>query len=151
MLSDGSPMKIFRFPLDPAVKLWQRRLELEEVKLGQLLTRKATFHASVQRLNEQRQEVQEASARCVEVQAVELLTLHGWKQSVKQQLTDLATRIKQCDSAIEKQRVAVQEAMRSLKTLERLKEKRFEEWKKQIDKDQEELAAELFLANHHFG
>jgi hypothetical protein len=61
-------------------------------------------------------------------------------------MRDFDNQERRCEARIIEQRNQVMEARRQFELLDRLRQKLYEEWRAAGNKEQEELAAELFLA-----
>jgi flagellar biosynthesis chaperone FliJ len=139
-------MKAFQFPLEQ-VRLWRaEQAELEELKLQ----RANTELQSLRHLAQQVQAESDQAARCVlggvSVDAVDLACLDGFREHTRVELGKIAEQTKQCQQRVEGQRRRLIESRRQFELLDRLKKKAMGEWRLARDKEQEELAAELFLA-----
>jgi flagellar biosynthesis chaperone FliJ len=139
-------MKAFRFPLEQ-VRSWRHeQAELEELKLQKI-------HAELQSLVRLARQVQgeaEQAARSVLsgalVAADELASLDAFREFTRGRLKQIAEQTRQCQERAEQQQKRLIEARRQFELLDRFKKKALAEWRLARDKEQEELAAELFLA-----
>ncbi|HEV3145726.1 MAG TPA: hypothetical protein VGZ47_17695 [Gemmataceae bacterium] len=77
---------------------------------------------------------------------LELESLDSFRLYVRGRVRDLESQERQCEAKIVEQRNHVLEARRQFELLERLREKALTEWRAAGNKEQEEMAAELFLA-----
>jgi hypothetical protein len=139
-------MKRFEFPLE-RVRCWRlERVGIEELKLRQILAEKQKLAAmKVQIQNEVAQTLQQVLGQR-SMQPHELESLDSFRLYIRGQLRDLENQERQCDAKIVEQRNQVLEARRQFELLERLRQKAMREWRAAGNKEQEELAAELFLA-----
>jgi hypothetical protein len=139
-------MKRFEFPLEP-VRRWRlERTGIEELKLRQILAERhklAAMKAQIQ--SELAQTVLQVLGQS-SMQPLELQSLDSFRLYVRGRVRDLENQERQCEAKIVEQRNQVLEARRQFELLERLREKAVTEWQAAGDKEQEELAAELFLA-----
>jgi len=78
--------------------------------------------------------------------ADELAPLDAYRVWVNREKQRLASSLTDCAKRIEAQRVVLAEARRRFRLVDRLKEKALIEWRKAGAKEQEDLAAELYLA-----
>ena len=139
-------MKRFDFPLE-TVRRWRlERAGIEELKLRQILAEK-------QRLAAAKRQIQGEMAHTVQqvlgqksMQSLELESLDSFRLYVRGQLRDIENQERQCEARIVDQRSKVLEARRQFELLERLRQKALTEWRAAGNKEQEEMAAELFLA-----
>jgi len=76
----------------------------------------------------------------------ELQALDSYRAHVRREFMRLANLRSRLDARINTQRRALLEAERKLEVLDTLRQERLAEWKKELDKEQEELVAELVVA-----
>jgi hypothetical protein len=139
-------MKRFSFPLE-RVRRWRlEQLNVEELKLQQL--RAELEHLAAQRVfiqdelsQTQRQVLGQASMRSSELESLDCFGLH-----IRGKVRELEHSEWERGARIIEQRAKVIEARRQFELLEQLRKKCLDAWKAAADKEQEDLAAELFLA-----
>lgn len=139
-------MKRFHFPLD-RVRRWRaEQASLEELKLQQL-------RAELDRLAAAKRGLEAESARSAcavlgqrSIDPLELTSLESYRTHLKRRILDLENLERQCQAKIAEQRQRVMEARRQFELLDRLHQSAWQEWQGQANKEQEQLAAELFLA-----
>jgi flagellar export protein FliJ len=138
-------MKKFAFPLETARKWRARQAELEEVRLQLLLTEKQTLEervASLQaELDREHRRIEDIS-----FDAGELSRLDGFRVWVTREKQRLRNSVAECEKRIGAQRSELLEARRRFQLVDRLKEKALLDWSRAGAKEQEDLAAELYLA-----
>ena len=139
-------MKTFRFPLDKALEWRRKQLEREE----SLLRIRSAALAEVDRA---RAELEAAALtaelevrRAGSVTGAELSALDAFRLQARIEDRRLATVRDQRAREVETQQAAMLEARRRCRLLERLRERRWEEWKAAADREIEETAAESYLA-----
>ncbi len=136
-------MKRFSFSLD-RVRAWrQEQVQVEELRL-------AGLHAALRAVMTERAQVV-AERRDAEVAAdrgcpAEMIQLANYRRHLAQREQTIAVREKEQRSLAEAQRKRLLEARRQCELLHELRQKRFAAWRAAGDKEQEDLAAELFLA-----
>jgi flagellar export protein FliJ len=139
-------MQRFVFPLEKLLSLRCSQLSLEEAGLQGLYGERAAIEAACRDL----QHSDRAAARDVlageGVSGAELNGLAQYHQHVRQRLAGLDARRKDCAARITAQRQRVLELDRARKLLERLKERKLEEWQYETNREIEGTAGELFLA-----
>ena len=138
-------MKKFSFSLETARKWRERQAELEEIRLQALFAEKQAIEDRAASL----QTELEAEHRRIEDTSFdggELARLDGFRVWVMREKQRLGTSLADCAKRIEARRAALVEARRRFQLVERLKEKALLEWCKASAKEQEDLAAELYLA-----
>ena len=139
-------MKRFNFPLD-RVRRWRlEQLNVEELKLQQLRAELESLAAQKRLIQDelsqtQRQVLGQAHMRSSELESLDCFGLHirGRVRELEHSEWERGTRIVE-------QRAKVIEARRQFELLEQLRKKSLSVWKTAADKEQEDLAAELFLA-----
>jgi hypothetical protein len=139
-------MKRFNFPLD-RVRRWRlEQLNVEELKLQQLRAELEGLAASKRLIQEELTGTQRQVLGQVSMQAKELETLDSYRLHIRGRIRDLENREWERGTKIVEQRAKIIEARRHFELLEQLRKKSFSTWKTAVDKEQEDLAAELFLA-----
>ncbi|HEX3876876.1 MAG TPA: hypothetical protein VHW24_07820 [Bryobacteraceae bacterium] len=139
-------MKAFRFPLQKALELRSKQLEIEEIKFQQATAALASVNRDL--------EVVKASCVLAEsdvraakgVPGLELAALGAYRLRSDAEFKRISMIRAQRLQAIEQQRRQVSEAQRQVKLLERLRERRLEEWRAGEAKELEEMASESYLA-----
>jgi hypothetical protein len=139
-------MKRFQFPLE-TVRRWQiERVGIEELKLRQILVEKHKLTATKGQIqSELAQTVQQVIGKS-SMRPLELESLDSFRLHVRGRVRYLENQEWQYEVKIVEQRNQLLEARRQFELLERLREKAMREWRAAGDKEQEQLAAELFLA-----
>ena len=139
-------MKSFQFPLEKALELRRKQLEAEEALykremagLGAIDRRRAEIEAAGIRAEIQ---VREWSP----IAAGDLSALGAYRLKVKADEADLARKRLDAERKLAEQKKVMLEARRRSKLLERLRERRLEEWTAARAKELEEIAADSFLA-----
>jgi hypothetical protein len=139
-------MKRFQFQLE-RVRRWRwEQLSLEELKLQQVRAeRQALTDAKQQvrdRLSQSRQEVLAQPT----LLGQDLENLDSYGIHVHERVRDFEKREQQWDAKVAEQRRRLLEARRQFELLDGLRKKAFVKWNQAADKEQETLAAELFLS-----
>jgi hypothetical protein len=138
-------MKKFAFSLETARRWRDHKADVEEVRMQALLAEKQNIENRMGSL----QTGLEAEHRRIEdtsFDAGELAPLDAYRVWVNREKKRLGGSLTDCASRIEAQRVVLAEARRRFRLVDRLKEKALIEWRKAGAKEQEDLAAELYLA-----
>jgi len=139
-------VKNFQFPLQKALEWRHTQLELEEVRYKQQI-------AGLAALDRQRAEV-EASGIRAEIQVREwnpiassdLAALGNFRLFVKARESAIDQQRFQAAQKVAEQQRRMFEARRRYRLLERLRERRLEEWTAARDHELEEIAGESYLA-----
>ena len=139
-------MKRFEFALDRVRRWRHEQAGMEELKLLEL-------HRELDRLTLQRKsleaeshESEQALRSAASISAEDLRHIDGFKQYVRAQSQKLELLQRQCQTRIGQQRQRLTEALRQAELLDRLKAQAFADWRSAHQKEEEALAAELFLA-----
>jgi hypothetical protein len=139
-------MKRFEFSLE-RVQRWRRsQADIEELKLRQLL---ADLYATDQRKRQLLEERTQAEAAILfqgTAAAEDLASLDAFRQYVRAQGRALDRSRCQQEVKIAAQRERVIEAKRHFELLQRLQHNALAQWQEAFNKEQEEMASELFLA-----
>jgi flagellar FliJ protein len=141
-------MKGFRFSLERVLELRKTQLEMEEVRF-----REAT--AAIAELDRMRAEVRAAAEKAElevrrreSVMGADLAALGAFRQRAQQRAREIEGMRAQRQRRLAEREKALLEARRRCRLLERLKERRMEEWRAATDREMEAAAAELYLAVH---
>ena len=139
-------MNAFRFPLQKALEWRRSQLDLAELKFQQLT-------AAVAAVNKALAELETASIRAEilvrdwsPVCGHDLAAFGSFRLHVKKKNQELAASRAECAERMAAGRSAMLEARRRFRLLERLKQRRLEDWRLAGDKELEELASESYLA-----
>ncbi len=139
-------MKAFHFNLD-RVRDWRaRQLELEESALRRMLAERAALEARAEGLERERGEARQAVAGSGSATGQDLAALDAFLRHAALEKRRLAEARAACLQRITVQQGQVLAARRRVEVIERLRERRRAEWQAASDREQENLAADLFLA-----
>jgi hypothetical protein len=139
-------MKRFEFPLE-TVRRWRlERAGIEELKLRQILAEKHKLAATKAQIQSELTQTVHQVIGQRSMQPLELESLDSFRLYIRGRVRDLEHQERQYEAKIVEQRNQVLEARRQFELLERLRQKAMAEWRAAGDKEQEEMAAELFLA-----
>jgi len=136
-------MKRFSFSLDRVRALRQEQLEAEEMRLAGL---NAALQVIVAELSQVGVERREAEASADRGSPADMIRLAQFRRHLSQRELAIGLREKEQRSKVEAQRVRLLEARQQHQLLHELRQKQFTAWRAANDKEQEDLAAELFLA-----
>jgi len=138
-------MKRFDFPLERVRRWRQEQAALEELKLRQL-------RAETERLAAVRHKIQTDAAQSHQhvfsqprIESLSLESLDSYRRYTANQVRNLETRERQWEAKIADQLSRVMEARRRSELLEHLRRGALKKWEAAANKEQEDLAAELFL------
>jgi hypothetical protein len=139
-------MKRFDFPLE-RVRRWRfEQLSLEELKLQQIFAERQALARSKQQIRDELDLVGRDLLAKPALESLELEALDSFRYHVHARIRDFENRERQSEEKIVAQRQKVIEARRQFELLHRLRTKALTEWKAAADREQETLAAEMFLA-----
>jgi flagellar biosynthesis chaperone FliJ len=139
-------MKRFHFPLETARRWRLERAGVEELKLGQILAEKQKLAATKGQIQGEIAQTARQVLGQPSIPALELESLDSFRVHVRGRIRKLEDQEKGCEARIVEQRNKVLEAQRQFELIERLRQKALTEWRAAGNKEQEDLAAELFLA-----
>jgi len=139
-------MKRFDFPLE-RVRRWRReQAGLEELKLQQFRAEMAGLQVAQRQIETERAQSEQQVLTQDYIDPLLLESLDSYRQFTAGKVRHLEGRKQQWEVKIQEQLNKVIEARRKFELLERLRKSAFDEWQAAVNKEQEELAAELFLA-----
>jgi flagellar export protein FliJ len=139
-------MKRFEFRLERVRDFRRQQLELEEAKLERLDAERQELEAESARIESETVRTRDllmvtTSAEARELAAADLYLRH---------LADVRKRhdekVAGFQARIHKQREAVIEARRRVRLMEKLEQQQLSDWTAESDREQENVASELFLA-----
>ena len=139
-------MKRFRFPLE-TVRRWRlERAGIEELKLRQILAEKRTLVASKEKIQDEMAQTARQVLEQPSIPALELERLDSFRLHVRGRIRQMEQQERECEGRIIQQRNNVLEARRQFELIDQLRQKALTEWRALGNKEQEDMAAELFLA-----
>lgn len=139
-------MKRFQFSLD-RIRSWRAgQAALEELKLEQLREGLEALKMERRNIDVERSRSELEVLRQPSIEAAELQSLDAYRLHARTKIRDLENRERQMEAQVEQQRQRVLVARRDAELMERLKRKALDEWQSASNREQETLAAELFLA-----
>jgi hypothetical protein len=139
-------MKRFQFSLD-RVRSWRAgQAALEGLKLEQLRENLEALKMARRNIAVERSSSEQAVLGQPSIDASELQSLDAYRLHARARIRDIENRERQIEAQLEQQRQRVIIARRDAELLERLKRKALDEWQAASGREQENLAAELFLA-----
>lgn len=139
-------MKRFRFPLERVRKWRQDQAGLEEMRLQALYSDIGNLHAEQRRIAEETEQSCCGILQQSTVSAQDLATLEDYRLYTARENRRIAARKRDIEARIVEQRRRVLDARRKCQLLDGLRDKALISWTASQDKEQEDLAAELFLA-----
>ena len=139
-------MKRFQFQLSRVHELRREQLEVEEAKLGLLLAERQALEAESLRIENEAAATRVSLMVTGSAESQDLVASDTYLRRLAVERKKHAARTAEWQGRAAAQRHAVVEARRRVRLLDRLEERRRAEWGKAVDREQENLSAELFLA-----
>jgi len=139
-------MKRFDFPLERVLRWRREQASLEEIKLQQLRSEVANVQATRRQIESERAQSESHVLTQRSIDPISLESLDSYRQYVAGKIRQLEYRKLQWQAKIAEQLNRVIAARRQFELLGRLKQKALDGWQDSMNKEQEQLAAELFLA-----
>src|SRR5438045_342283 len=130
-------MKRFEFPLARVRDFRRQQLELEEGKLQLLLRERQSLEAESLRIESEAAETRRSLIVTLSVESQELVASDAYLRRLAVEKKRLAGKITEWQARAVKQREAVLEARRRVRLMEKLEERRFREWERAVDREQE--------------
>jgi flagellar export protein FliJ len=139
-------MKRFEFRLERVRDFRRQQLELEQAKLERLDAERRELEAESSRLAHETARTRDSLMVTTSAEARELVTADLYLRHLADARKRHDARVTAFAPRMCKQKEAVLEARRRVRLMEKLEEKQFRDWKTEADREQENLASELFLA-----
>jgi flagellar FliJ protein len=143
-------MKQFQFRLDSVLRLREARLEMERRKLQQLAAEQQRIRQELARLGQERVQagrfLQQAAGG---VGAAELRALSGFLLGWRARGTALSDRLEVVGRVAGEQRQRVLAAERDARLLTKMRERKLEEWKREMDRELETVAQDAWTSAHY--
>ncbi|MCC6363825.1 MAG: hypothetical protein IT165_09885 [Bryobacterales bacterium] len=139
-------MKRFHFQLETALEWRRRKMELEQARLAELEARKGSLLSAMSALQQSWRESRELVLSSPAISAADLAALEAYRHSVDRRQHKLEGEEARLAAAIAAQQTTLLEASRECRLLEKLRERRFTEWKRSAEAELEAEAGELYLA-----
>ncbi|MCS7023399.1 MAG: hypothetical protein NZV14_01255 [Bryobacteraceae bacterium] len=139
-------MKRFRFELDPALRWRKQRLDLHQAKLQQLNWELGRVRAASQQLASDYQQAEAFTRSHSEINAADLQALAAYRYAIDERQRQLRRQEAQLVEDVERQRRLWMEEARQLQLLEKLKQRKRQEWSQQLAREIDQQASEAYLA-----
>lgn len=139
-------MKRFEFTLARVHDFRRRQLDLEEAKLQALLAERQGLETETARLQSEASRTRNSLMVTGSVEAQELVAANLYLRRLGIEQTGHAAKVTDWQNRVRKQQEAMVEARRRVRLMEKLEEKQRGAWQSAVDREQEDLASELFLA-----
>jgi hypothetical protein len=142
-------MNPFRFRLQKVLELRKTQLELEEAKFKRETAALADLDRMRAALEAAGTNAEMQVRRLASLTGSDLAALGAFRLQVKAQQAEIARLRMERVALVAAQQKAMLEARRRCRLLERLKERRLDEWQAAANKELDELAAESYIAQWH--
>jgi flagellar export protein FliJ len=139
-------VKRFEFSLARVRDFRRRQLEVEEAKLEVLRVERQQLEVESLRLKNEVAGTRNSLMVTGSVEAQELVAADNYLHCLATEGKRQAAKLADWRERTARQRQTMLEAKRRVRLLEKLEEKQFRSWKEEADRQQESLAAELYLA-----
>jgi flagellar export protein FliJ len=139
-------MQSFRFSLERVLGWRRTELRAEEARLAPLVAERSRLDAARQQITEARERAQSDLLAAGPMDGSELEALARYRAWLEKQKTAVERQDAQCGENIAAQRGRIVEAHRRARLLEKLRERRLEDWRIAGDREMESFASESFLA-----
>jgi flagellar export protein FliJ len=141
-------MKKFKFPLESCLKLRRHREEIEEIRLGELMSERRKFQTELEDLQERLNRTQKEMTEKNEITSREVNLYRRYLTSLERRIVDLSGKLRQVDARLDLQRSVLLKARQSRKVVDRLKEKRKKRHQDEADRLLQLEMEELHLLQH---
>lgn len=139
-------MQNFHFPLDRILSWRRKELEAEQAQMAPLV-------AEQNRLEAERREIAAASHRAGaellasgEIRGTDLAALGSYRAHLERETRRNERERADAGERMDRQRARVMERHRRVRLLDKLRERRVEEWRSEWNREMESFAGEAFLA-----
>lgn len=139
-------MKRFDFPLERVRRWRSEQASLEELKLQQFRAELETLAAGRHEIQEELRNTERLVLEQSRIDPLELESLDSYRFHIRARVRDFQQREIQGEAKVVEQRQKVIEARRRFELLDRMRTSKLGAWRMAAAKEQEDLAAELFLA-----
>ena len=138
-------MKRFRFPLQAALDYALHKEELEEMQLHELLASRNRLTGEQRQTLSRLRSAEEELVSKSQIRADELAVYESYITSLRRKLEDMARRLHELEGRIGRQKLAVIDAVKKRKTLDKLKERRLDDHRRESDRLAQHESDDLHL------
>jgi flagellar export protein FliJ len=139
-------VKRFQFSLAKVLDFRRQQLEMEQAKLEALVAERQPLDAQSARIEGQVVETRRLLMVTGSVAAQELVASDAYLHYLAGEKKRHAAKMADWQARATKQEQATVEARRRVRLMEKLEERKLREWKARVDREQENLSGELYLA-----
>lgn len=139
-------MKSFKFPLQRVLDWRGLQMRTEEEKLAGLQHKLAAIVARDKALTDTELQTETDLAKSPTLNGMDLQRFAAFQLRVRSERASLQASRIQCDAHIVEQRKRLLKARKEVRVLEKLREKRFENWTYLSEREIESVAAEAYIS-----
>lgn len=139
-------MKKFRFPLQKLLNYRHSQLAGEQARLERLLAEQADLEQRRAALEREERMASESLRRLPVLTADQLSAAAAFRRYAASEAARLGAEICAAAGRVAAQREAVLSARREVEVLEKLRERRLHDWRREVDQETERQTAELVVA-----
>lgn len=139
-------MKKFRFPLQKLLNYRRSQLAGEQARLERLLAEQAGLEQRRAALEREERIASDSLRRLPVLTADQLSAVAAFRRYASSEAARLDSEICAAAGRVAAQREAVLSARREVEVLEKLRERRLHDWRREVDQETERQTAELVVA-----
>ncbi len=139
-------MRAFRFSLESVLRLRQTQWKLEEEKLRKLLAEKQHIEAQIVAVQDAKRQATQTQVDASTTSGAEFQAVARYLVGLQARHSRLTALLREVNTEANRQREIALDAQRKVELLESLKDKRHQEWKRELDAETEALAADIYLS-----
>jgi len=136
----------FHFALAKVLDFRRRQLELEEAKFEALHSERRALESESSRLEGEALQTRQSLMVTGSAESQDLVAADLYLRHLSAEKRRHTSRVAEWQARSSKQQEAVVEARRRVRLFEKLEERQLRDWKAAADREQENLASELYLA-----
>ncbi len=141
-------MKRFRFPLDALIKVRQAKVDEARLKLAETERSRLREEELIMEISRKIEEAAEQSERSGAIDAVSLAAEQEYVGHLRAERERALSRLERWIALVEKDRKRLLEARRDLEALERLREKRYLEFVREVLREETKEIDEAASVRH---
>jgi flagellar export protein FliJ len=139
-------MQRFQFRLERVLEWRRKKCQMEESRLAVCLDLVHATQRQIERLRAERASIDRELLDRPAIPAADFLNLGHYRLRADQEATELAKELEQRVLSASEQRARVLKAQRAVKLLEKMRERRIEEYAILAGRELEQVAGEAYLA-----
>jgi len=139
-------MQRFQFRLERVLEWRRKKCQMEESRLAVCLDLVHATQRQIERLRAERASIDQELLDRPAIPAADFLNLGHYRLRADQEATELAKELEQRVLSASEQRACVLKAQRAVKLLEKMRERRIEEYAILAGRELEQVAGEAYLA-----